>query len=104
MVAEYTVDELAEDSNDEKRLEKAEQVAERKACETKESTRTSPKAIWETPTRPTSAIHWPGDYCAHTRSITETSTGDTAASEAGRPMFRTWPDGAFEELLPKNSW
>ena len=35
MVAEYTADELAEDSEDEKRIEKAEKAAERKAVKRK---------------------------------------------------------------------
>ena len=69
-----------------------------------ESTGASPKAIRETPARLNSTVCWPGDYCTHTRSITETSTGDTAASEAGQPMFCMWPHGALEDLLPEDSW
>ena len=90
VVAEYTADELADDSGDEKRIERAEKEAERKAGKRKKKRAEQqgggkkPPRHWPTPPPPLSAA---GQQPGH-----ETAAGCSATS---RPLFRLWGDGPF---------
>ena len=115
VVTEYTADELADDSDDEKRLEKAEKAAERKAGLRKrkraQTVATGAQAT-RYPSLPghavaervrlrrilaaSSAARWSG--CATPRS----SFGATCAPGSGA-MFCMWRDGASADLLPQDT-
>ena len=110
VVTEYTADELADDSDDEKCLEKAEKAAERKAGLRKrkrlqparypslpgpavaEHVRLSVRRILAA----SSAARWSG--CATPRS----SFGATCEPGSGA-MFCMWRDGASADLLPQDT-
>ena len=86
VVQEYTADELAEDSGDEKRLEKAERAAELKAAK-----RRKKKA---SPALPYSEL---GHEAVHQHD------GANTSAQSGRPLLRVWRDGPHAHELSEGS-
>lgn len=75
VVAEYETDSLAVDSDDEKRLERAERTAERKAASIKHKSEVAEKSWKAAPERAKALARWEG----------VTGTGQAAASSACGP-------------------
>ena len=105
VVAEYTADELTDDSDDEERLEKAEKAAEREAG-LKKRKRVQPAA---SPPAPPAV-------CAVRRLCIPAAAAAAAiilvpgvqahwptGSAGGGSMLCVWGDGALEDILPQDA-
>ena len=118
IVAEYTADELADDSDNEKRLEKAEKSADRTAGLKKRKRLPSsakasapsyvhryvaaPLASYGNLAIPYSATHsQPSGGPSRRRS--GSVAGPSLQRACSRPMFHLWRDGASADVLPQDA-
>ena len=103
-MSEYTADELAEDSDDEKCLEKAEKMTERKASRQKVDNQQRPyrRPANSHPMSETSlpALSVPGSTAPFKHQIMAQCT-DATNTKRDQPMFCLWANGASAKLLPK---
>ena len=86
---EYTADELAEDSGDEKRLEKVEKAAELKAAK-----RRKKKA---------SSVQSSRSRSLSVRETVRQHDGANTSAQSGGPLLRVWRDGPHAHELSEGS-
>ena len=100
---EYTADELAEDSGDEKRLEKAERAAELKAAKRRKKKASSAQSLavrascryaQASPALPYSEL---GHEAVHQHD------GANTSAQSGGPLLRVWRDGPHAHELSEGS-
>ena len=96
VVAEYTADELADGSDDEKKIEKAEKAAEKKAAKRKRAASsrvTVPAKLERLP-----VSHSQSTFCSPGTQTSWFDPGGCQSSPVGA-LFLLWRDGPYTELL-----